>query len=56
MNELIRAKNLLSDHINERIINEKMDLEDENNKVLYEILDILTDQIKDMNDEFEFYL
>lgn len=53
MEELLKAKNILADHINHRLINEKMDLEDENNLRLYEVLEILKGLIKE--EEFNYF-
>lgn len=44
---LIKIKNKLADHVNYRLINEKMDIAEENNAVLFEILQDINDMLAD---------
>jgi hypothetical protein len=45
MADILKIRNKLADHINERLVNEKMDMNHENNAVLFEILQDLNDII-----------
>ena len=45
MADILKIRNKLADHINERLVNEKMDINQENNSVLFEILQDLNDII-----------